>query len=245
MTGPAQPSSEERIERLWRALSGLPESELHESLRRVIVPLTLAERFALLHRLGVYHHPETFSGFASTLEETAALRAALPGLIAAHAIGSVLDIPCGDFHWLRQVSLEVDYTGADIVPELVAANQRRHAGAHRRFVVLDATRDPLPEVDLVLCRDLLIHLSLADAWAALRNFHRSGSRWLLTNHFAGREENPDILSGDFRPIHLCRPPFDFPPPEAVIAERSQLAGGTFADRSMALWWLADLGPALA
>jgi SAM-dependent methyltransferase len=207
--------------------------------------LTLAERFELLHRLGVYHHPETFSGFASTLEETAALRAALPGLVAAHAVGSVLDIPCGDFHWLRQVTLEVDYTGADIVPELVEANQRRHGGAHRRFVVLDATRDPLPEVDLILCRDLLIHLSLADGWAALRNFHRSGSRWLLTNHFAGREENPDILSGDFRPIHLCRPPFRFPPPEAVIAERSQLAGGAFADRSMALWRLADLGPALA
>jgi hypothetical protein len=81
--------------------------------------------------------------------------------------------------------------------------------------------------------------------AALRNFHRSGSRWLLTNHFAGREENLDILSGDFRPIHLCRPPFDFPPPEAVIAELSRLAGGAFADRSMALWRLADLGPALA
>lgn len=228
-----------------RELSGLREAKLHQALRRVIVPLTLAERFELLHRLGVYHHPETLSGFASTLEETAALRAALPGLIAERAIASVLDIPCGDFHWLSRVDLEVDYTGADIVPELVEANRRRHGGSRRRFVVLDATRDPLPEVDLILCRDLLIHLSLADSWAALRNFHRSGSRWLLTNHFAGREDNPDILSGDFRPVHLCQPPFRFPPPETVIAERSQLAGGAFADRSMALWRLADLAPALA
>lgn len=232
------------VETLAAQLRDLPRSELHEALRRSIGPLSLAERFDLLHRLGIYHHEESFSGAASTLRETAALRAALPRLVAERGISSLLDIPCGDFHWLQQVRLDLDYSGADVVPELVRENQRRYGSARRRFTVLDATRDALPETDLILCRDLFIHLSLADCLLALRNFARSGSRWLLTNHFAGRADNPDIQSGDFRPVNLCRPPFSLPPPLEVIDERSVLAGGQFADRAMALWRLEDVGNAL-
>lgn len=225
---------------LVRELAGLSANELHGRLRLVIDGLTLPERFELLHRLGVYHHPESVSGGASTLAETAALRAALPGLVARHGVATVLDVPCGDFHWMREVALRVEYIGADVVPELVLANQRRHADDRRKFVVLDATRDPIPCVDLIICRDLLIHLSVADCWAALANFAASGSRLLLASHFGARADNPDIVSGDFRPINLCRSPFDFPAPREVIAEHSRLAGGAFADRSMALWRLAEV-----
>ena len=228
------------ISALARELAGLPATELHDRLRLVIATLSIPARFDLLHRLGVYRHPESASGAASTLAETAALRAALPRLIEARGVTSMLDIPCGDFHWMRQVPLTIDYTGADVVAEIVVANRRRHAARRRRFVVLDATRDTLPCVDLIVCRDLLIHLSLSDCWAALASFVASGSRLLLTSHFGDRATNADIVSGDFRPINLCRPPFDFPAPQEVIVENSRLAVGAFEDRAMALWRLADL-----
>lgn len=225
---------------LFHDLNRYGRAELHERLRETLPELTLAERFELLHQLGVYHHPESASGAASTLRETAALREAVPRLVEEWGVESVLDIPCGDFHWLQQVPLEASYTGADIVPELVEANRRAFGSETRRFLVLDATRDPLPPVDLVLCRDLLIHLANADCRAVLANIAKSGSKLLLTNHFTDRADNPDILSGDFRPINLCRPPFDLPPPIAVVDEHSELGEGGFRDRTMGLWRVSDL-----
>jgi SAM-dependent methyltransferase len=235
----------DRVTRLAAELAEVPAAELPDRLRVIVEDLTLAERWDLLHRLGIYHHPESVSGAAATLAETAVLRDALPRLAAEHGVGSVLDIPCGDFHWMQTVAWDVDYTGADVVPELVDANQREYGNSRRRFVVRDVTRDPLPRVDLIHCRDLLIHLSIADCRAALENFVRSGSRLLLTSHFAERTENPEIVSGDFRPVNLLRAPFHFPPPLEIINESSALGDGTFTDRSMALWRLADLADVLA
>jgi hypothetical protein len=228
------------MSQLAQELGEVPQAELHDRLRVVVERLSLQERFDLLHRLGIYHHPDSVSGAAATLQETASLRAALPRLIEKRSVRSVLDIPCGDFHWMQHVALDVDYTGADIVREIVVENQKHYGGNRRRFVVLDATRDALPGADLILCRDLLIHLSTRDCRAALANFLASGSRFLLTSHFEKRTSNPDIVSGDFRPINLCRPPFDFPQPLEVINERSGLDGDEFSDRSMALWRLAEV-----
>lgn len=235
----------ETIADLVRELSGLQSTELHDRLRVLVEELTLPERFDLLHRLGIYHHPESVSGAAATLEETAVLRNALPRLAEQNKVGSVLDIPSGDFHWMQHVRWNVDYTGADVVPEIVAENQRLYGGARQRFVLLDVTRDPLPRVDLIHCRDLLIHLSNRDCLAALRNFVGSGSRLLLTSHFAGRVSNPEIVSGDFRPVNLCAPPFHLPPPVQIINEVSALGDGAFTDRSMALWRLAEIADAIA
>lgn len=231
----------DHITTLAQELAELPPSERYERLRTEVESLSLAERFDLIHRLGVYHHPDSYSGPAATLEETAQLRAALPRIIEERGIRTMLDIPCGDFAWMRHVELKADYTGADVVPELANANQQRYGNEKRRFVVLDATKDRLPRVDLIHCRDLLIHLSIADCRAALKNFIASGSQYLLTSHFAACTTNDEIVSGDFRPINLTAPPFGFPPPLEVINEESNLGDGAFRDRSMALWKLTDLG----
>lgn len=240
------------VRSLAQSLQGLPPEEIRERLQGLGEALPLPARFELLHQLGVYHHPESVSGVGSTLRETARLREALPGLIREEGVRSLLDIPCGDFHWMQHVALDVEdveYTGADVVPEIVAANQALYGNGQgdgrRRFVVLDATRDALPAVDLILCRDLLIHLGNGDVLAALRRFAASGSRLLLTSHFADRTDNPDIESGDFRPVNLCRAPFHLPDPLRVVVEDSELGGGAFRDRAMALWRLSDVAAALA
>lgn len=229
------------VDRLEAELRGLSSADQHARLRELVPALGLRERFELLHRLGVYHHAESLSGAASTLAETARLRAALPGLLEELGAATMLDIPCGDFHWMAKVELPAHYTGADIVADLVDANRTRYGSERRQFLVLDATRERLPRVDLVLSRDLVVHLGNRDVLSLLRNIVASGSRWLLTNHFAERDSNPDIESGDFRAINLCLPPFGLSPPRRTVLEESELAGGLFRDRAMALWSLETVG----
>uniref|UniRef100_UPI002157A42F class I SAM-dependent methyltransferase n=2 Tax=Pseudomonadota TaxID=1224 RepID=UPI002157A42F len=85
-------------------------------------------------------------------------RTELPHLLREFNIRSVLDIPCGDFNWMRHVDLGgVHYIGADIVPELVEHNRRTYRGPRIQFEHLDVIASPLPKVDAVLCRDGLVH----------------------------------------------------------------------------------------
>jgi SAM-dependent methyltransferase len=204
----------------------------------------MAEVFTSIYEHNSWRDRQSRSGAASTLKNTAAVRAKLPPLLAGIGARSLLDIPCGDFQWMRETPLELDrYIGADIVAELVAANSR-YEDAVRRFVRLDLTSDPLPEADVVLCRDCLIHFSYADIAQALANIRASGSRWLLTTTFrSASRRNVDIVTGDWRPLNLEQPPFNLPPPTAVIEEGFAGAPARYSDRSLALWPVSALPPA--
>jgi hypothetical protein len=73
----------------------------------------------------------------------------------------------------------------------------------------------LPQADLMLCRDCLIHLSEETIFLALANIIRSGIKYLLiTTHPHG--QNRSIRTGDWFPINLCAPPYNFPPPLRTI-----------------------------
>ena len=50
---------------------------------------------------------------------------AFPGLLRDYNITTVIDVPCGDFHWMSRVNLEGrKYIGGDIVKELIEDNQK-------------------------------------------------------------------------------------------------------------------------
>jgi hypothetical protein len=183
---------------------------------------------------------ESVSGPGSCLARTHALRRDLPALLRELDIQSLLDAPCGDFVWMQHVVDAVrDYTGVDIVPELVAQNRERHGSARRRFACADLTRDPLPRADLILCRDLLVHLTFAEARRVLDNFRRSGARYLLATTFPAHPDNRE-LDDTWRTLDLTRPPFSFPTPLRLLDEQCSEAGGRYADKSLGLWRLGDL-----
>jgi len=46
----------------------------------------------------------------------------------------------------------------------------------------------------------------------LRNIRRSGSAYLLVTTFPDRKENVDIITGNWRPLNMEKPPFNFPRP---------------------------------
>lgn len=203
--------------------------------------LPAAEAFRHAMQANHWHGAESVSGPGSSLEQTARIRAALPALCRRLRVKTLLDLPCGDCHWMSQVALEgVDYIGADLLPELVAANQQRHGATGRRFVALDLMTDPLPAADLLLTRDVLVHLSFADAARAIANIRAAEIRWLLTTTFAAQEVNEDVVTGDWRPLNLQRAPFHFGPPVELINEGCTEGDGAFADKSLGLWAVSDL-----
>lgn len=80
-----------------------------------------------------------------------------------------------------------------------------------------------------------MHLSFADIQRALDNLMRSAIPYLLTTTFPECQANEDIVTGDWRPLNLERPPFGFSPPLELLNEGCTEAGGLFADKSLGLW----------
>ena len=194
------------------------------------------QTFEYIYQAGHWSGSESASGAGSGRDQTAHLRDALPALMRDLRIRALLDLPCGDFGWMRMLQLPVDtYIGADLVPSLIDRLQERYADARRRFMVLDVTTDSLPDADLLLCRDCLVHLSFDDIFRALANIRRSGIPYLLATTFPDCERNEDVVTGDWRVLNLELPPFNFPPPQRLLNEHCTEGDGAFRDKSLGLW----------
>lgn len=181
---------------------------------------------------------ESISGPGSSLHETRFLRKELPFLLKKYGIRTILDIPCGDFNWMKEVDLSsYDYCGADIVPDLINFNKHRFPDIN--FKIMNLLADDLPAVDLIICRDCLFHFPFDVIKVALNNIKRSGSKYVLTtSHTWLSVPSKDIEMGDFRKINLQNPPINLPSPVDFIIE----ANGEHMqqDRCMCLWECTSL-----
>jgi hypothetical protein len=183
---------------------------------------------------------ESISGKGSSLHNTRAIRAKLPALLQQFNIKSILDIPCGDRNWMRHLGYNFKlYIGGDISDDSLNAAKIDLPAFH--FVTrCNFCTDALPSVDLIFCRDALVHLSNTFVHTAINNFKRSGSTFLLTTTFPGPRTNVnrDIAPGAWRPINLQAEPFGFSEPLAVINE--EYLGRDYEDKSLGLWTLQQL-----
>jgi Methyltransferase domain len=204
--------------------------------------LPMSDVFSQVYAANYWGNAESRSGHGSDLKQTAIIRLEIPRLIGDLKLKSMLDIPCGDFFWMRECQLGLEtYIGADIVQDMIDQLNERYSNAHRRFELLDLAVDALPKVDLVFCRDLLVHFSSSDIRRALGNLKRSGSTYLLATTFTERDHNMDIpTSGDWRPLNLQLPPISFPEPLRLINEGCTEHFNQFTDKSLGLWRLSDL-----
>lgn len=183
-----------------------------------------------------WSNDESVSGHGSTLKATKMVRKYIPQVVRFLNIKTILDIPCGDYNWFGKIELPdgVEYIGADIVPELIYENNQKYARPGVSFMDLDITRDWLPKADLVICRDLLGHLSNNEVKVALQHIKRSGMKYLLATTFPDHETSGDIETGQWRPINLASL-YGMPNPIEYIRENCSLPG--FEDKSLGLWEL--------
>jgi SAM-dependent methyltransferase len=184
---------------------------------------------------------ESGSGAGSDLRATEVVRAQLTDLLHRHNVTSLLDAPCGDWNWMQHIDLTgIEYFGADIVPSVIAANQKKFERPGVSFAVADLTRDKLPSVEAVICRDCLVHVSYHDISEILANFRRTGATWLLVSTHPEVENNRNQFTGArWRRLNLQLPPFNFPDPVETLSD-----GGDVDPRQLSLWRMSDL-PELA
>jgi hypothetical protein len=228
---------------------GEPPYDVEERRHRDVQALNggadLTVVFTKIYKNNRWGSKETLSGEGSERSRMKHVTSELGRLVRELDIRSVLDAPCGDFNWMRDVNLDgVRYLGCDVVEDLINANiaregeQEREREGERSFLVLDFTVDQVPYADLILCRDALVHLSYQHIYESLRHFRDSGAKYLLTTTFSDTEKNEDIEDGWWRPINLEIPPFGLPEPLLRLSDKE--SEDHHLDKVLALWDLRSI-----
>ena len=153
-----------------------------------------------LHGSGEGSLPEHNRGYIRFLEK----------FIRREGIASVVDLGCGDWQFSRLIDWRgVLYDGYDIVPAVIDANRRAHAGDNIRFHLYDGDPAHLPGGDLLVVKDVLQHWSdrAVDNFLPVLDRYRFA---LITNcvNPHGVTKNRDIPDGGFRYLDLRLEPFN-------------------------------------
>lgn len=171
--------------------------------------------------------PDTVCGWGSSEPHTQLVRKELAALCSRQDVATLNDAGCGDLAWMSTVDLDgVDYLGYD-VHERDSWPGLRSRGF--RLEVADITADQLRPADLMICRDVFIHLPNDMIRRALDQF-RKKCRLLLTTSYSS---DPTVAGGAFAnhdrleapslrhaKLDLTLPPFELGPPLERIPEDS-------------------------
>lgn len=195
---------------------------------------------------------ESRSGPGSTLDETKILRKKIKDLITAKNIKTVVDIPCGDFNWMKEiVSSFESYVGGDIVKKAVEVNTQNYGNETTNFVEFDLITDKIPDADLLIVRDVLGHLPLENSKQVIHNILNSNCKYLLSTTWAKKiddhtwtscksgevhRENEGVEYGRFYPVNLIASPFNFPEPDAYLEEDVRVDGFENGNRKVLAFW---------
>lgn len=180
-------------------------------------------------------------GTGSTEQFTAPLRSQLGDFLERHGISSMLDAPCGDYSWMSITKLPDNfrYIGADIVDFMIKNNQQQYPDVD--FRTLDISTDKLPDVDVLFCRDCLIHFSNSDIVRTFKNIVNSNIRYvMLTTYDDSCFANHNINTGEFRPISFTQEPYNLGTPVDVLLDWVPGTANQNQIKYIALWPVESL-----
>jgi hypothetical protein len=148
-------------------------------------------------------------------------------LFDTHHIQSIFDVGSNDSHWIQLVVKQINYHGGDISPEMVSRVKQSYPELD--VIVYDVTTDPLPKVDLLLVRDVTIHLNNNHKRAVWSNWLNSEIPWILITHFThygineydrftNKEVDYTTVDIPFAETDWEMDPWNFSPPVDIIWE---------------------------
>ena len=129
---------------------------------------------------------------------------------------SVCDLGCGDFNIGKElVKYTQQYVAIDIVKDLIEYNKVKFTAENLKFSCLDIAKDTFPNVDCVILRQVLQHLSNLEVQSIVEKL-KDFKYVILTEHIPNGAfiPNKDIISGQGirlkkqSGINLLLPPFN-------------------------------------
>ena len=192
---------------------------ISEREQRRFAVRSAAETFAEIYENNIWggRDGEFYSGTGSTRAYADKYAEVVRSFISEHQIKRVVDLGCGDFRVASKfVSPELDYTGCDVVPGLIAHLEKTYGGPKTRFKCLNIAEDELPDGEVCLIRQVLQHLSNAEI-SAILNAAAKFEYLIVTEHYPHPDRtftpNLDIPHGPEMRLHfdsavaLDEPPF--------------------------------------
>ncbi len=151
------------------------------------------------------------SGPGSSLEQGMPFVKYVQDFLESHSIQSVVDVGCGDWVLARKINWgERDYLGIDVVASVIKKNQAAYANENIHFLQLDVCTESLPGGDLLICKDVLMHLPNQMIFHILSE-SKKFRYCIFVNDVYHTEVAPigrDTHIGGYRYLDLTRPPFN-------------------------------------
>ena len=162
--------------------------------------------FSKIYKEGLWNEG---SGDGSKIENVGEYVDVLQKYIDKPEIKTVIDLGCGDWQFSKFLDLSsVLYLGVDVVDSVIDSNIDLYSASNIDFISRDIITYELPQVDLIICKDVLQHLSNRDVISVLIKIIKSSKFALITNDFNSEStSNIDIENGDYRYLDLTLSPF--------------------------------------
>jgi 2-polyprenyl-3-methyl-5-hydroxy-6-metoxy-1,4-benzoquinol methylase len=176
----------------------------------------LKTKFTNTYQRGLWSDGESMSGHGSSMIWTENIRTNLVRIIKERKIETIFDCSCGDWNWMKEISGNFqNYTGNDIVEDIVVTNNRRFGNERIRFVNGDMVESLKKlndkSVDLVICRHTLEHLTLEYCLEVIGQIKRVSKFSLITSTSSSDNDRANkqltVNGHDARQIHLESYPF--------------------------------------
>ena len=130
-------------------------------------------------------------------------------------IKSILDMACGDFLWMNKIieQTNINYLGIDIVEELINENRNKYKKKNINFKSYDiVSYTTQKKFDLIIIKDLLIHLKNSDILKIINNLRNMNFRYLALSSSAIKQ-NKDVIIGKHRQVNLLKEPYNLKKPK--------------------------------
>lgn len=166
---------------------------------------------------------ETICGAGSTMHATAEIKEDIEKFLKDYDVSSIVDCGCGDFFWMQFVNMNrAEYTGVDIVDDIIEDNKIKYP--EHTFLAGNII-ETIPPGEVVIIRDVLQHLSLADNQRIIENAFSSATRFVIASSYVRDKYNCETLCTKYRKRNLMLEPFNLPEPLLYLrdgAERRKL-----------------------
>ena len=122
---------------------------------------------------------------------------------------------CGDFLWMNKIieQTNIDYLGIDIVEELISENQNKYKKRNINFKSYDIVSfTTQKKFDLIIIKDLLIHLKNSDILKIINNLRNMNFKYLALSSSTVKQ-NTDVIIGKHRQVNLLKEPYNLKKPK--------------------------------